>query len=296
MPQHSDQNMKFGIIRDALVFEGTGKDIVRYLHNRLTNDIRGLKFGQTVRAAALTPQGKIEAELAVVSTGPDQYLLVTDGGDPTVVEKALTRFVVADRVSISNRTDSYSLLHFYAPVPQELSTSGYLLPHQRSVLLGTDLLISKDQRGATTELLTSSGWQNLSHEEQRTLRYQAGIPSYPDELYGVLLPEADLPHLVSFQKGCYAGQEVVEKIAARGRPPRLIRFGSVATDAPLAVGDPIVRGSDGQAVGTIHGSLQLPSEKRQLICVHVRNDSTLERDSLMTQGAPITLVRNGGSR
>jgi folate-binding protein YgfZ len=282
--------MKFGIIRDALVFEATGKDIVRYLHNRLTNDVRGLKIGQATRAAALTPQGKIEAELAVVFTAPDQYLLVTDGGDPTAVEKALTRFVVADRVTIINRTDSFLLLHFYAPVPEELTAAGHLLIHQRSALVGTDLLIPNDQRGATTELLATSGWSSLSHEEQRTLRYQAGIPSYPDELYGVLLPEADLPNLVSFQKGCYAGQEVVEKIAARGRPPRLIRFGFLATPTPLMIGDPVVRSSDGQAVGTIHGSLLESSGTRQLISVHLRNDPNLEQNSLLARGTPITLL------
>jgi folate-binding protein YgfZ len=70
-------------------------------------------------------------------------------------------------------------------------------------------------------LLREYAFSEVSSEHQTLLRIKAGIPNYPFELNEqALFSEASLSTAVSFKKGCYVGQEVVEKVAALGRLPK----------------------------------------------------------------------------
>ena len=67
-------------LEDAVVLRVSGKDARRYLNNRLSNDLRSAKPGDVVRAAALTPQGRVEGLFSVFIENEEVFLLVCVGG------------------------------------------------------------------------------------------------------------------------------------------------------------------------------------------------------------------------
>jgi len=143
------------VLSDAICFRVSGKDSRRYLHNRLSQDIRALMPGQSARAVALSAQGRVEGVFSVWCEGEGRFLLVCDGGDPRVVGSALKRFIVADRVVCDDISSQVSLVHVVSEEP--LLASGIEQVGLRIICrftrgridqYGVDLLIGSGDRAA----------------------------------------------------------------------------------------------------------------------------------------------------
>ena len=224
----------------ALLFRVSGKDSTRYLHNRLTNDIRSLPIGGSCEVAGLSPQGKLEFLGGVLRTGEQEYFLLLDGGEPQVVEAAFRRYLVADRVEVE-RCKDWQLAHVLdASLPKARAIARVRLGNAGYDVLAT----SAAELPTYLELTTQAVFKS---------RVEAGIAAFPEELDGdVLFSEAALPRAISFNKGCYVGQEVVERISALGKPPRLLRPFSAAATPLMAKGDEIL--------GVVEGKRKLLGE------------------------------------
>jgi folate-binding protein YgfZ len=232
-----------------LVLRISGKDATRYLNARLTNDIKKLKQHEWCEAAALSPQGRIEGYFTVIACTPEpqaSYIVWCDGGNHSEILSAFIRYKVADRVDITNCSDQYILYHATGTdveaalnklqitrpsneretslvlTPETQSISSVALTKKRHVLSGIDILILRN------EPCIFEGEQ-LTVAQQLKERAYALKPQFPDELsYDLLFASTPLKHAVSFTKGCYAGQEVVERIDAQGRVPSVLKVYSLA--------------------------------------------------------------------
>lgn len=218
------------IFSQPIVLKVSGKDARRYLHNRLSNDIRALELGQSVRAAALTAQGRVEGLFTVFCAGSDLFFLACDGGDAAGVRAALSRFIVADRVSVEDVSESSVFVHAVGTTDSirsavAVSEPARLLCADNSRLAehGTDLLIVGIERGAAAKLLREKLPEPMLPARYELLRIKHGTPAYPDEVNeGIILTESGLYDAVSFSKGCYVGQEVLERSDAIGKLPRAL--------------------------------------------------------------------------
>lgn len=228
-------------LSDAFLLEVTGRDAGRYLNARLTADLRNPQAGTGVLAAALSAQGRVEGFFYVGCRGKDDFLLVCDGGDPSAVMAAFRRFIVADRVSVVHRTDLIAfhliakdatlVLPSWLASPQTLpplgcSNAGEIttMVRQRSETSGFDVVFPSGMMGAFQGWLAEIGGRLRSGAELLELRFRAALPSFPQELSPDRLFTYDLcPDAISFTKGCYVGQEVMEKVAAYGKAPRELR-------------------------------------------------------------------------
>jgi len=232
----------------AIILEVTGRDAKRYLHARLSNDIRSLAPGEGCLAAALTVQGRVQALATVLARADESYLVLCDGGEKDAVIAAVRRFLVADRVAVVDRSELYSIRHFAGGVLETatlLDTQLAMPPcswkerdlvlmfnRPRLVAAGVDLLIP---RGVTPAWLGEMLTQNplpLTSAEYCLARIKANLPAFPEDISEeMILLESGLTQAVSFKKGCYAGQEVIERINAYGKLPRVLtrlRFGSIS--------------------------------------------------------------------
>ena len=234
-------------------FKVTGEDRVRFLNGQLTNDILGLKPGNTRYACALTAKGKLCADLYVTSIAEALYL------DTALILRSsllirLERYVIADDVVIEDLTDEFGLLHFLnqnaqEPVKDGLervfasvskgSTPVFASESNRFTSVGVDLWFPRSARSWILETLNE---EPLASEAAENLRIERGIAAWGNELSENVIPnEADLQQrAISYTKGCYLGQEVISRIKSVGHVNRLLKGLVPIGDILLEQGDKLI--------------------------------------------------------
>ena len=261
----------------SVVLLVSGKDARRYLNARLTNDIKSVAVGQSVWAAQLNAQGRTEGYFLIACLKEDrfssQFLLACPGGDPEGVLTAFRRYIVADRVDIQDLSEDAKVTFLFCDpedLPADFSALGDLQfsqfvslnaldPGQESdattiygvktkqrVTSGYELIaLSPSAQLSVRSSLASCALESWSQRQFDLFRMKAGIPIFGQELTDQhLFLEARLMEAVSFKKGCYVGQEVVERVDSQGALPRTLgRFVSLEP-FEVAVGQPLFLDSE----------------------------------------------------
>jgi len=223
-----------------------GPDAETYLHSQLSQDVRPVAVGDSRWAFLLQPTGKIDVLLRVWRTGDTEYVLDTDAGFGDAMTARLNRFKIRVKAEIEP-LDWRCIAVRDAEVADGVASWGG----------GVDLL------GA--EVMPPAGVAAGTANDLLAARVEAGWPAMGAEIVpGDTIPAETgvLDAAVSFTKGCYPGQELVERMDSRGASaPRVLRV----VDAPAGAqpGDPVLR--DGVEIGTyttIAGSRALAKIKR----------------------------------
>jgi folate-binding protein YgfZ len=252
----------------ARSFAVSGKDARRYLHNRLSQDIKNLPVGSVVQAAALSAQGRVEGFFSVQCTAEDRFILIADGGDKDALRAILTKYIVADRVTVEELVPPCLLLHIGlepAKVSQlQLEQQAVVCAFSRCRVesFGTDLLINTAQADEFIRGCRELLGDPLSDVDYYRLRWKMGVPVFPDELNEqVILTECGMKEAVSFTKGCYVGQEVIERSDAIGKLPRALERIVFQGHTILGVGSAVV-GQGAEVLGKIVSSVVDSAEGR----------------------------------
>ena len=218
------------------------------------------------QAAILTQQGKVVADVRVLCSLNSFYL---DFWEP-LKEKILThlnRYLVADDVEIHDPNEQWKMLSLQGPRAQAMLDQLFAnaeLPAQanhhgmaqfdgapvcvvradRTGYHGFDLIVQTSQLLALAQRLTELGAAWVGEQAQNILRIEAGIPRYGvDFSEDNLLLEVALDDAVSFTKGCYLGQEVVERIRSRGHVNKKLCGLLLDGDTPASPGDKLSAGA-----------------------------------------------------
>lgn len=224
--------MNYYIFPDAFFFNISGPDAERYLHSRMTNDIKNMPVNSALPSAILAPQGKVEGIVLVLRTAQETFLLIGDGGNSEKFQAALSRFIVADRVEIT--ADKSLQLAWVEKTADEFKNSSeesffQILQGNRGDMSGSNVIFAEENRAIFLEQMKLLGVKELTESNWNRERLLANFPQYGKEIDDtLLLPETGLLHLISNTKGCYVGQEVIEKISAIGKSPRIIARISVS--------------------------------------------------------------------
>ncbi len=250
--------MKLYKVNDTAIFlEVSGRDATRYLNARLTNDIKRLIPLNYCQAAALNPQGRTEGFFNIykLEDGREQrYFMLCQGGDSEKVVAALKRYIVADRVNVTDLSKSYCIIHVYdrnlclsnnetaaLSGSQFAYSSGLLIAlAQHSKIPGIDIIVENSGKSEILARLEGESYIRIDEVQAELLRIKAGIPAYPSELNEhSLFAEAKISTAISFNKGCYCGQEVMEKVDSYGRLPRELKMISFPEIKNLQPGDEV---------------------------------------------------------
>lgn len=202
--------------KKPVIIQVSGKDATRYLHARLTNDIQSLGNNQACSAACLSPQGKTEGYFEVYKQDDENYLLISFGGEAENILTGLTRFIVADRVEAKVRIGSQLAVISNLSTDSRMQTAGsehLLIPTKRYNFPAFFLLSNEN----------STTCPQISENDFTLMRIKNNAPEFPFEIKpDSLFAESTCMHAISFTKGCYAGQEVIEKITSHGKLPAKI--------------------------------------------------------------------------
>jgi folate-binding protein YgfZ len=218
-----------------------GRDRARFLHNVSSNDIKGLKPGSGCYAFLLTPQGRIQADLYIFCF-PEHFLIDTEPETREQARAQILRYKVADQIELEDVTDRTAAIGVEGPgAAAVLAGLGVPIPGEYQHLYwnghtvagitetgqpGVRIYTATEQRDEVIRQLEGAGVVPASADEVRTVRIENGKPRYGEDIVETSLPqETRQMHAVSFTKGCYLGQEIVERIRARGHVNRqLVRI------------------------------------------------------------------------
>ncbi|MCB0311314.1 MAG: tRNA-modifying protein YgfZ, partial [Bdellovibrionales bacterium] len=170
-------------------------------------------------------------------------LLVCDAGESAHLKDAFIRYKVADRVEVKEESDNYALLHLTSITPemaQDLALltlpqqdlgwleveSALVVKRRRLDSIGYDLICESQKLDKVLKLLEQNRYEAFSQEAFELERIRAGLPQFPIEMNeNFILSESGIENVISSNKGCYTGQEVIEKASAIGELPyKLARF------------------------------------------------------------------------
>ncbi|MCB0346865.1 MAG: hypothetical protein KDD66_17235 [Bdellovibrionales bacterium] len=276
----------FALCSEAAVVRVSGPDSPRYLQGRITQDIKQLEIGTSPRSMLLSPQGKIQGIFWIAKL-EDSFLLASLRTSPDVnaLIKALLLFKVADQVEAA--AVEYSVIDILGRRTDEilssLKTPHYKLSGSSYILCETSCL-----KEMQTEL-QSHGAIACPGEVSEMFRIQRGEP-----LYGVDVterngaPDLDVSQMVSFNKGCYTGQEVVEMSTARGKPNKQLVTLEGNSQTRPAVESDIVLENDGSRVGQITSCASYPGEP-SLRCLGYIKASALSAGSFSADSISLTI-------
>ena len=246
-----------------------GRDRVRLLHNLTSNHIKALVPGAGCYAFLLNPQGRIQADLHLFAF-PERFLIDTE---PELREKApahIRRYIIADQVELEDVTATTSAISVEGPrAAAMLESLGARLPEpefahaawgDRTVAALTVTgqpgarvyCPSVEDAASLAAQLTAAGAVPAEADDVRTVRIENGIPRYGDDIRETTLPqESGRMHAVSFTKGCYLGQEIVERIRAQGHVNKQLRRVELAGDPPEPGARIMVDGNEAEVTSAI---------------------------------------------
>jgi len=268
-------------LRSKIVLTGT--DRVRWLNGMVTNNVRDLAPGHGVYAFVLSPQGRILGDLYIFNRG-ESLLIDTDQSQAATLLALFDRYIIMDEVEVAEMSTSFATVEIAGPKAlPTLRAAGFELPPD-----GTLRFVDSQWRGfsvtvargdnplvenyeisapptamqAIETALQESGGARVSEAAMEQLRIASGLPRYGQDIRERDLPqETEQARALNFSKGCYVGQEIVERIRSQGRVHR--RFSGFIIDGPSPEPGAKLR-RDEKDVGEITSATSLPFANGEL--------------------------------
>jgi folate-binding protein YgfZ len=294
----------------------TGADRVRWLNGMVTNNIRDLPAGQGAYAFLLNPQGHILADLYAYNRA-ESIVVDTDQSQREKLLATFDHYIIMDDVEVNDLSESITALGIAGPRSRQvLTTAGIAIPEAkpleifeaqctcdceciRCTTVRSDdpvcetyelWLAPKDVR-RTWDALIAHDATPIGSDALEMHRILNGIP-----LFGVDIRDRDLPQeteqvrALNFNKGCYIGQEIVERIRSRGGVHR--KFAGFVADAgqPISSGSKIVAGDKEVGELTSVVSLRAPNPEKTVALGYIRREVGTPGREVMIGGLRATIV------
>ena len=257
------------------IFELKGKDTLDFLNRIATNSLKDLQKGQLQRTFFTTEKGRI-IDLTTVVNFEDYNLLICNAENKDKIYRWISRYIIADDVTITDSDQKYSLIELLGPQAHSFITLiggneiGEMQGNQLKVINteGMIFFILKlfEQNGDLKYWMISdqsTGKQlieylmenkgpfnfNLVGEDAYNLyRIKKGFPSAPQEINDNYNPhELGLLEFVNFKKGCYIGQEIIARLDTYQKVQQQLKCISINSDVNIQLPTKLFDNSDAEA-------------------------------------------------
>jgi folate-binding protein YgfZ len=255
----------------------TGEDRVRWLNGMVTNAIQQLQDGEGNYNFLLSVQGRIQGD-ATIFAEPDALLMETAAAQVPSLMTLLDRFIIMDDVELADVTGSRSGFLIAGPKAASLLTQIGLNVEDLEVLQKRtmpwnaaqisvfhpdgpliprfELWADADTAPKLFEAFQGAGAVVCEAQSLEWLRILEGTPLYGTDIRDRELPqETGQTRALHFAKGCYLGQEIVERIRSRGNVHRT--FSAFRLDGELPVAGVLLQADDKQ-VGELTSVAAIP--------------------------------------
>jgi folate-binding protein YgfZ len=278
----------------------TGPDRIRYLNAILTNNIKDLREHHGIVSLFLNPQGHIQAEIETYAF-PDKLFCLSFAMIRERLVAGLDKYIIMDDVTLTDRTDDFATLALEGPQAaviaqaltnvdlatlDELETRdtninaipGRITKRSPQGLPAAEFLVETSHAAALWQVLQTAAREHgggpAGYIALNALRLEQGIP-----WFGYDFSEKQIPHEaglqdshLSYTKGCYTGQEIVERVRSRGHVNRSrVMLKIEGHDKPPA-NSPLL--SDGKEVGYITRTAFSPVLSAVIAMGYVRREKS----------------------
>ncbi len=279
------------ILREARgLIAVSGGEAVQFLNGLITNDVAKLEDGTSMLAAFPNAKGRLIAFARVDREG-GRFIFETEEATHETLLANLERFTFAGDFKVEDLSESLAILSIrgeksvevLGPVFDDGCKPGAgiveaafegaivrVLPSVRGT--GFDLRIESAQAGRLADSLAAAGAILVEGALAELLRIESGVPKFGVDVdEDTVVPEIGLDGLISYQKGCYIGQEVIARIHFRGKVAKELK--GIVFDSPEAIvnaGDELLS-PEGKNAGVITSKAYSPALKKHIAMAMVRN-------------------------
>jgi aminomethyltransferase len=285
-----------------------GRDRVRWLNGMLSNNIRDLSTGRGVYAFVLNPQAHIQGDLYVFHQG-ERLVAEIENGQLERLLAIFRRYIIMDKVEIEQdeRTSVFGLLgprcgallaelglddQIEPLASVEESWQGvpvHLVRLDHPVLPYYQLWLPAERAETLGGACARAGATAIDADTLEIFRIVSGIPKLGQDIRERDLPqETGQERALHFSKGCYIGQEIVERIRSRGAVHR--RFTGFDFEQGRASAGTKIQ-SQAKDVGEITSVAEVPVEAQPTIGLgYVRKEAASEHEELRAGEARLKLA------
>jgi folate-binding protein YgfZ len=288
----------------------TGKDRVRWLHNMVTNNVRDLPVNRGNYNFVLNAQGRIVGDMYIYNRG-ESLVLETDASQVEALTTAMKRFIIMDKVELTSEGGRLMAFGVCGPEAEKILTNAGLDVSGMQPLEVRDggvasaavsVVRGPEQRPGWFELWLASGeaqdlWSSLLQagaqpvgtEALEMWRVVRGIPSYGQDIRDRDLPqETEQPQALNFTKGCYIGQEIVERIRSRGQVHRKFTGFAFGDSVPA----PGKYDFEGRSLAEVTSIARVPTAEgpRNIGLGYVRREAVAAERKIALDGIEATVV------
>ena len=233
-------------LEDLCLISAEGSDLFSYLQTQTTNDVNELKPGQGQNNAIVDRKARVISTFSLHRTGEESAVILVETQQKENLLNHLNSFLFREDVTLTS--SSHFVLALQGPKSHEIikifTRSNDSIPEKPNDICkftfeglpalaiaksltgeeGCVLVFQTESEDTITKKLLELEEQNLlthiDHHAREVFRIEAGIPSYGKDINDKnILPETGLEHSsVSYNKGCYIGQEVIARIKTYGAP------------------------------------------------------------------------------
>jgi folate-binding protein YgfZ len=294
----------------------TGRDRVKYLHAITSANLKDLPEGRGVLALLLSPQGRILAELELYVL-PERVLVRSHVSLRDQTLATLKKYILGSQVKLEDITEATGSFAIEGPraadlvrkvcgvglesVPEmggaEISVDGVpcqLIRRSHFKLPGAEILGARDSVAALwrafVEAVCEQGGAPIGMAALNSLRLEAHVPWFPVDFNDSAIPhEAAVEEThISYNKGCYTGQEIVERVRSRGQVNRKrasLRFSSAE---PPLTGTKLTAG--GADVGAITSAAYSPASGSAIGMGYLRREHNSPGSVVEYEGGTATVT------
>jgi folate-binding protein YgfZ len=301
----------------------TGRDRVKYLHNVSSNDIKSLPEGRGTLALLLNPQGRILAEIEVYAL-PEKLLLLSHASLREGTIATIKKYILGSQVEVEDLTEKMGSLAVEGPRAPEVVAQAcgvsiaelpqlsarevvigeapcYLLGRSHFAAPGAEFVAPREGLPALWRKLLAAvraqGGEPMGMSAFHALRLQADLPWFPADFNDAMIPhEAAVENThISFTKGCYTGQEIVERVRSRGHVNRKRVSLKFSTSTPPLPGTKLRAGN--AEVGFVTSAALSPAAGAAIGMGYVRREQFAPGSLLEFDGgtAEVTTARESAS-
>jgi len=290
---------------------------MRWLNGMVTSNIRNLAVGQGVYAFLLNPQGRILGDMYAYNRG-ESLVVETDRSQVEKIIATFDHYIIMDDVEVADISGQQTVLGVAGPNSRKLLNAvGIEIPEMQplqmitprcscdcdclecTVIRGDDApqesyeiwLDAKDVL-KTWQALVAAGAVPVGSEALEMQRIAAGVP-----LYGVDIRERDLPQeteqmrALNFNKGCYVGQEIVERIRSRGNVHRKFTGFTVEGVEPIPAGAKVLAGDKEAGEITSSAVIGTASGRRTVALGYIRREIGVPGREVSIGSAKATVIQ-----
>ena len=284
----------------------SGADALDLLNRLTTNELETLPLGEGAPTVLTSPKGRV-VDLLLVGARPDYFVLLTSPGRQEAVMEWIDFYTFADDAPLQDITPLTRQFTVVGPgAAAALSAAGALagqLPqyHLRGATFGSapavvwrtmdpgpesyEVIVASEGAADAWRTLVEAGAVPVGGTAWEAFRIAQGTPAYGAEYGEETNPlESRLRGAISFDKGCYTGQEVVARLDTYQKVQR--RLMALSLSGPAKRGDALV--DDGRKTGVLTSVAAVPTDRSYVALALVSVAQGVAGHTLAVEGSAVT--------